>query len=230
MANGERGFTLLGVLFLLVLLGVGLAALGKVWETSLRREKEAELLFVGDQFRRAIESYHRLTSGTEKHYPKRLNDLLEDNRFPNTVRHLRRLYRDPFTLSQEWGLIKSGDEITGVYSLAPGKPVKTAAFPPPYEAFADQGSYRDWQFLATPGGVAADPEASGAESSQAAEGDTQSADATQPAQASSHASRIQTCQEARSLAWQACPQNLGAERSACLAEAQKGFIGCMAGR
>ena len=35
-------------------MGVALAGTGMVWHTQVRREKERELLFVGNQFRRAI--------------------------------------------------------------------------------------------------------------------------------------------------------------------------------
>lgn len=120
----ESGFTLLGLLFLMMVLGIALAAVGTVWETAARREKEAELLFVGDQYRRALESYYRATPGQAKRYPASLSDLVKDNRFPNAVRHLRRLYRDPMTQGEQWGEVKEGNEIVGVYSLSMGIPLK----------------------------------------------------------------------------------------------------------
>lgn len=144
----QQGFTLLAVLFLVAVLGVGMAALGLVWETAARREKEAQLLFVGDQYRRAIESYHRATPGGTRQYPKRLQDLLLDRRFPQTVRHLRRLYADPVTGSPEWGLVKEGEGIIGVHSLSADAPMKQAGFPRVYEAFAEAASLGDWVFQA----------------------------------------------------------------------------------
>ncbi len=152
--SGESGFTLLGVLFLVALLGLGLAALGTVWETAAQREKEAQLLFVGDQYRRALESFHRATPGTDKRYPRDLRHLLLDPRFPNTVRHLRRIYADPMTGREEWGLVKQGEEITGLYSLSEQAPLKTAGFPKPYEAFDGGRSHRDWVFSALPAAAA----------------------------------------------------------------------------
>lgn len=143
----QGGFTLMGLLFLVAILGVGLAALGKVWETAARRDREAELLFVGDQYRRALESYHRATPGQEKHYPRDLKELLLDPRFPNTVRHLRRLYRDPVGHGGEWGLVREGGEITGIHSLSTDTPLKTAGFNRPYDVFAGTTAYRDWVFL-----------------------------------------------------------------------------------
>lgn len=146
--RGERGFTLLWVLFLVVLLGIGLTALSKVWETETRREKEAQLLFVGGQLRCAIESYREATPGPVKQYPTRLTDLLEDPRFPNIVRHLRTLYRDPMTNGTHWGLVKQGNGIVGVYSLADGHPMKTGNFAKADAEFAGQDSYRGWRFVA----------------------------------------------------------------------------------
>lgn len=154
--RGERGFTLLWVLFLVVLLGIGLTALSRVWETETRREKEAQLLFVGDQFRRAIESYRDATPGPVKQYPARLTDLLADPRFPNIVRHLRTLYRDPMTDSVNWGLVKRGEGIVGVYSLSDQRPLKTGNFAKADAEFTGQDSYRGWRFVApttpSPGG------------------------------------------------------------------------------
>jgi type II secretory pathway pseudopilin PulG len=143
------GFTLLGILFLVAVLGVGLAGLGKVWETVSRREKEAQLLFVGDQYRRAIESYYRSTPGQVKHAPRALAELLADPRFPNTVRHLRKLYPDPIDNARDWELVKQGDEIIGIHSRSAAVPMKTGGFAHPYEAFSDAASYQDWVFVAT---------------------------------------------------------------------------------
>ncbi len=153
-AGRQSGFTLLGLLFLVALLGVGLAALGQVWETANRREKEAELLFIGDEYRRALESYYLATPGQEKHFPKTLRELLADPRFPNTVRHLRRLYRDPMTQSTDWGLVKQGEEITGLHSLSGDAPFKVDGFRKPYDAFKGAASYRNWVFAAARPGAA----------------------------------------------------------------------------
>lgn len=144
----QGGFTLLAVLFMVAALGVGMAAVGTVWETAVWREKEAELLFVGDQYRHAIERYHQASPGGEKTYPKRLEDLLLDQRFPQTVRHLRKLYPDPVTGKHEWGLVKEGEGIAGVYSLSGKPPMKSANFAAVYRVFEGSARYRDWVFVA----------------------------------------------------------------------------------
>ncbi|MDD5297056.1 MAG: type II secretion system protein [Rhodocyclaceae bacterium] len=142
----EGGFTYLGVLFAVVLLGVALAATGEVWHTSLRREKEKELLFVGSQFRQALQSYYQKSPGA-KEYPQRLEDLVRDNRFPFPVHHLRRIYQDPMTLNTDWGLLRLEGRIVGVYSLSRDRPVKQGGFSPEYKAFEQQESYAGWVFL-----------------------------------------------------------------------------------
>ncbi len=144
----ERGFTYLGLLFAIAFIGLLLASAGQVWHIALQREREAELLFSGRQYARAIAAYYAATPGDAKQWPKRLEDLLEDRRNPAIRRHLRRLYPDPFTGKTEWGLIKSGEFIVGIHSLADGKPIKQAGFFPEEESFAGAASYREWRFLA----------------------------------------------------------------------------------
>lgn len=142
---------MLALLFLLAVLGTGMAALGTVWSTMVQREKEAELLFIGAQFSQALESYHRISPDHEKTYPQTLDALVLDPRFPMPVRHLRRVYTDPMTGTPEWGLIRDAQGgIIGVHSLSEAAPLKVSGFPPGQEAFAEAASYRDWVFKARP--------------------------------------------------------------------------------
>lgn len=140
------GFTYLGVLFLVALMGVALAATGVVWHAAQQREKEVELLFVGDQFRRAIGQYYEKTPGGAKQYPKSLDDLLLDKRVLTVQRHLRKVFYDPITRSNDWGLVMSGDRVVGVYSRSEDEPMKKANFPLADAAFEGKKKYADWQF------------------------------------------------------------------------------------
>ena len=143
----ERGFSYLGVLFVVALMGVLLAAAGEAWHTQAMREREAELLFVGDQYRKAITRYHA-AGGV---YPRELADLLKDPRRPDTQRYLRKLYADPVTGKNEWGLVKSADGgIAGVHSLSEAKPFKQAGFRLEYAGFEGKEKYSDWQFARVP--------------------------------------------------------------------------------
>lgn len=150
LRTAPRGLVLLAVLMLLVLVGLGALAGGEVWATALQREREAELLFVGDQYRRAIESYWRASPTPVKTLPTSLQQLVEDDRFPMPVRHLRRLYPDPITGSADWGLVTIGNGIAGVYSRSRSAPLKQSGFPPRYLEFERAGRYDEWRFVFHP--------------------------------------------------------------------------------
>lgn len=142
----ECGFTYVGLLVVLAVMAAALAAIGTVASTAAKREKEAELLFVGDQFARAIAEYAAASPGTPQ-YPQRLEELLADKRYPNTRRYLRRVYADPMTGRADWVLVRGpGGGIIGVHSQSLERPLKVANFPKSYESFAGAGSYREWVF------------------------------------------------------------------------------------
>ncbi|KIO50476.1 type II secretion system protein [Nitrosospira sp. NpAV] len=150
--GAERGFTYIWILFAVAVAGIVLAAAGQLWQTEAQREKEVELMFVGEQFRQAIGSYYESSPGMPKRYPDSQERLLFDDRFPIPKRHLRKIYFDPMTGRAEWGLIrKPGIGIVGIHSLSTRKPVKRANFHERYAKFADAVSYEDWTFVYTPG-------------------------------------------------------------------------------
>lgn len=106
MPRLENGFVYLWALFSVMLAGIAMAGAGQIWQTKSQREKEVELMFIGEEFRKAIMSYYN--SGP-KQYPNSLEDLLQDSRTPNTRRHLRKIYIDPITNTTEWGIIYESD-------------------------------------------------------------------------------------------------------------------------
>lgn len=142
--DGQRGFTYIGLLFAIAVLGITLAMIGVVWSTQIRRDREAELLFVGDQYRAAIGRY--LMNGAT--YPQALADLVEDKRTPVPRRYLRRLYPDPMTGHADWQLIMDpGGGIAGVASNSQQKPIKIAGFAPSDADFENSECYCDWKFV-----------------------------------------------------------------------------------
>ena len=84
--RSERGYAmaalLVGMAVMAIMLGVALP----VWRTAVQREREAELVFRGEQYAHAIEIFQRKTGG----YPPSL-DVLEK------TRAIRKLYKDPIT-------------------------------------------------------------------------------------------------------------------------------------
>jgi type II secretory pathway pseudopilin PulG len=143
VSRRERGFTYIALLLAVAFMGVALAAVGTVWATAARRDREQQLLFAGGAYREAIRSYVRVG----QRYPGELQDLIEDGRTGDVRRHLRRLYADPMTGQVDWDLIRNPDGgITGVVSTAIGIPLKQANFPPEDAAFLDSKCYCDWRF------------------------------------------------------------------------------------
>jgi type II secretory pathway pseudopilin PulG len=151
-APRPRGLVLLALLIMLVLISVGALGAAEVWSTSLKREREAELLFIGEQYRRAIGDYWKMSPG-RRAYPPSIDSLLVDERFPNPVHHLRRAYRDPMTESGEFEQLKQANGVVGVHSTSDDAPLKHANFPLVYKAFEQAEHYSQWQFIFAPKGT-----------------------------------------------------------------------------
>lgn len=144
----EQGFTYIALLIFITIMGVGLAATGEVWQMTMKREKEEELLFVGNQFRNAITMYYYRTPGQMGRYPMSLEDLLKDPRYPATKRYLRKIYLDPVTNSTNWELIKGPNgEILGVHSASEDEPLKKSDFMLADQNFEGKTKYSDWVFM-----------------------------------------------------------------------------------
>jgi len=130
------------------LLGIMLSMVGRVWSVHEQREREAQLLWIGDAFRLAIARYY-LVGGQ---YPLTLQSLVVDERFPLPRHHLRRLYRDPMTLNADWKVIPSPDGvgIMGVASSSKFVPLKRTGFSVVDAGFANSDCYCQWQFIYVP--------------------------------------------------------------------------------
>jgi type II secretory pathway pseudopilin PulG len=128
-------------------MGVVLGATAEVWHTTVRRDKERELLFVGSQFRTAIELYYL----NHARYPHSLEDLLKDPLYPSTRRYLRKIYRDPMTGRNEWGVVRGADGgILGVHSLSEMQPIKISGFGRAGSGFDGAEKYSEWVFVYRP--------------------------------------------------------------------------------
>ncbi|PLX85309.1 MAG: hypothetical protein C0617_04355 [Desulfuromonas sp.] len=161
--TSQRGVTLLTVLVMVVVMGLAAGMAGSTWRTVVQQAKEEELLFRGGQYRSAIESYYNgKAGGKAQQYPTSLEDLVEDPRFGETTRHLRKLFPDPMT-GGEWIPIRQGGTITGVPGPTIGiggiigvrsssdlKPFKKDGFSEEFEGFAQSSSYSEWEFVFRP--------------------------------------------------------------------------------
>jgi type II secretory pathway pseudopilin PulG len=141
----SRGFTYLGVLLLVALVGALLAGLGQRATQAAQRERERELLFRGEQLRTAIESYREAVQPAA--WPQSLQDLLVDRRSGVPRHHLRRLYTDPFTRRADWAFIAPplpATGIAGVHSRATARRLLQSEGPPG----SDGPLLSDWRFMA----------------------------------------------------------------------------------
>lgn len=137
------------VLAAVVIVGILADAAVALSSRMTRADREAELLFRGQAYRNAIKSYYE-AGNPVKAYPRALEGLLKDPRFPNK-HHLRTLYADPLGQDKGWVLIRAPDGgIAGVASASKEEPLKKANFPKGLEKFEAAQSYSDWVFEYVP--------------------------------------------------------------------------------
>ncbi len=143
----QRGFTFIGLMIIIAISGILLAAVGTIWQQDVQRDREKDLLYYGDLYRRAITQYYDQTPSGVKQFPKKLTDLLSDRRFPSPRHHIRVLYPNPITEDGSWQLIRVAGRIQGVATSSDKAPIKVSGFPTKYEAFEQAQTYADWQFV-----------------------------------------------------------------------------------
>jgi type II secretory pathway pseudopilin PulG len=127
---------------------VMLSAALPVWRTAIRREREAELIFRGEQYARAVGLFQRKYAGT---FPPSVDALLEG-------RFLRRRYLDPITGGDFQLLyvgVPSGDGRRGgaaPSAVADGRRgilgVVSRSTEAPLRLYLGRGRYSEWMFVA----------------------------------------------------------------------------------
>ena len=103
--TGARGYALLILMMMVTLLLVGMTAAMPSILTQAQREKEAELLFRGAQYARAIAAFHQQFN----RYPATVDELLKKT---NGRRFLRQAFKDPMVRSGKWRFIHA--DATGI--------------------------------------------------------------------------------------------------------------------
>ena len=147
--TSQRGFTYLGLMILVTTIGMVGAAGLKMGSLFQRAAQEEELLEIGAQFSEALRSYAAATPPGKPQQPPTLQDLLRDPRFPNVRRHLRKIFVDPVTGRQEWGVSYLGENVgvVAVYSLSDRKPLKIANFDLRFTGLENRERISDWKFV-----------------------------------------------------------------------------------
>lgn len=150
-SDNQSGYILVGLLILILIAGYSLAAVSSKFSETRKREREQELLKVGDTIRKAIGNYYNQTPGVIKQYPPNLEALIRDDRFPEPKRYLRKLFIDPVTHREGWGILEApSGGVMGVYSLSAEKPFKSKNFRQEYEHFESKKYYGEWYFVYVP--------------------------------------------------------------------------------
>lgn len=149
------GFTYVALVVLLAVLGLVAAAGLKVGALRQRAAAEEELLEIGAAFSEALRSYAAATPVGKRQQPPNLQALLKDPRFPETRRHLRKIFVDPITGKDEWGVVTMGDNVgvVAVYSLSTSRPLKVGNFDSRFVNFENKERISDWKFTAAGQGV-----------------------------------------------------------------------------
>lgn len=147
-ARRQGGFVYIALLIGLAIIGVGLGATSEVWTFTRQREKEQELLFIGNQFRQAITRFYLQSPPAARRFPLTLDELLEDARTPDKPqRFLRQLYTDPMTNSTQWGEVRlPSGQLVGVYSQSEDTPVKVYGFAMRDKNLLEKERYSEWVF------------------------------------------------------------------------------------
>ncbi|WP_229509287.1 type II secretion system protein [Massilia sp. CCM 8734] len=143
-----HGFTYLGLIILVTIIGLVGAASLKVGSLMQRAAAEEELLAIGAAFSDALRSYAAATPPGQPQQPPTLQELLKDPRFPGTRRHLRKIFVDPITGKAEWGVMYVGDKqgVLGVYSLSDAPPLKVGNFDARFLNMENKSKLSEWKF------------------------------------------------------------------------------------
>lgn len=148
LALRQQGFTYIAVLVALLMLSLATQGVMTYVSQQAQRERETDLLRVGQTYAKAIGAYYQATPGTVKRWPADLQDLLEDRRLVAVVRHMRELYPDPITRTFNWDLIRAPDGgIAGVRSISTLAPIRMGAVELDGMTLPPASRYADWDFV-----------------------------------------------------------------------------------
>ena len=111
----DRGYAMAALLVGMSVMAIMLSVALPVWRTAVQREREAELVFRGEQYAHAIELFSRRNGG----YPPSLDVLVQG-------RYIRKLYTDPMTGEGEFQPVYLGQPLPG-QAAAPAQPGRGGA-------------------------------------------------------------------------------------------------------
>jgi type II secretory pathway pseudopilin PulG len=128
VVKGNRGYTLVALVVGLTVMAILIAAVLPMASAEAQRDKEAELIFRGIQYAEGIRNFKRRYG----RYPNTLKEMFEMR--PRT---LRKLWKDPMTNSDKWGLITAaGAPMTTTGASTSGGKTPTPAPTPTISPFS----------------------------------------------------------------------------------------------
>lgn len=146
-----KGYGLIAVLVLVALASLAMSSASQVWLQASRRDKEQELLRIGQLYVQALKRYRDMSPGSDKRLPTDLQELLLDKRFLKTERHLRTLYPNPLVRDGQWALIRDdAGRITGVFCPSGDEPMASAGVKLEGLVLPPAQRYSDWKFMVNP--------------------------------------------------------------------------------
>jgi type II secretory pathway pseudopilin PulG len=153
----ERGVSLIALMAPVAMMLIALAVIAPSWGYVMQNDREEELIFRGDQIKKAIDAYRRKQGA----FPTSLDMLVK-----NRPRYLRKLYKDPMTPKGDWRLVPpnvacptpKASATGGLTPMVPGAGMTGTTFGPiagvtsrstakSLRRFNNPDRYNDWCFL-----------------------------------------------------------------------------------
>ncbi len=141
--SNDTGFTYLGVLLAIALIGIAMTGASEMWSKRAARERLARMDAIGAEYVAAIGAYREGTPGlVVNSFPPSFGSLVRDSRFVTVRRYLRCEYPNPFTGRVDWEVVPApdggilgirarvdvdGQEIVREYVYRPTVPLQTKA-------------------------------------------------------------------------------------------------------
>jgi type II secretory pathway pseudopilin PulG len=122
--NAERGYAMAALLIALAIMAILLTVAMPVWRHEARREREAELVFRGEQYARAVALFRFKNANIPNAFPPSIDALVQG-------RFLRKKYLDPMTKDGEFELIGVGSQQPGINPSNPAPPTARGSTAPP---------------------------------------------------------------------------------------------------
>ncbi len=117
-ACSDRGYAMAALLVAMGVMGIIMSAAMPAWQTAARREREAELIFRGQQYAHAIQLFQTKYTNT---LPPNIEVLV-------TEKFLRKKYLDPIT-NGEFQLLGAGQAVGATATATPGRGSSAAPSP-----------------------------------------------------------------------------------------------------